>query len=560
MATSTLAPRSSGRRDAPKRPIARTRASIGVLLAAGVVAAVALTFLYYAASVHLVAGNSDGATVVLEGKAMAQGNVALAGWRLSLDSFGSVDVPFYALGVLLLGVRPALLHLVPAALAVLVVATGAVLAAAGHRRLAAGAGAASVIAILALPGPDLGFYLLQGPWHVGTALYCLVAFGCVALRPTPWRAAAAAAVLAAGMLGDFLTAALGVLPVLAAGLVAARRERRLRAAVPPVLAAIGAVVLAACGRLLEEAVGTFTLVNRNLPLSTHQLTNNVGFVFRRFPALLGLGAIPADPASNGPSAAQWLHLPAVVLVVVAVLAAAARLVTRLVRPRPARAGATSFTLLEDCLLFGVLADGAVFVLGAASNNPEYTKYLTPGVAFAVVLGGRLVAQLAAGARARRRGALAVGLVASALALVAGFAYDAAADVDPATQPAAALGSFLLAHHLRLGIGDYWSSSLVTVQTKGQVVVRPVALGYAGKLRRDDRQSADDWYQNQRFQFFVCDLARPWHGVNVATAEATFGKPASTYAVGSYRVLVWDHRVAVSLKVPAFHSPLQLYFR
>lgn len=557
MATSTVAPPSSGRRDAARRPVSRTRTQTGWLVGACAVAAVALTLLYYAVSVHLVAGNSDGATVVLEGKAMAQGNVALAGWRLSLDSFASIDVPFYALGVLLLGVRPALLHLVPAALAALVVATGAALAAAGHRRIAAGAGAASVVAILALPGPDLGFYLLQGPWHVGTALYCLVAFGFVAFRPTPWRAAAAAALLAAGMLGDLLTVALGSLPVLAAGLVAARSERRLRAAALPVLVALGAEILAVCGRLVEDAAGTFTLVNRNLPLSTHQLADNIGFVPRRVSALLGLGAIPADPASNGPSVAQWLHLPAVVLVAAAVLVATVRLVTRLVRPRQAPVAGTSLALLEDCLLFGLVADLAVFVVGAASNNPEYAKYLTPGVIFAVVLGGRLVAQMVAGSRAR---ALGAAFVASALALVAGFAYDAAAGVDSVTQPAAALGTFLLAHHLRSGIGDYWSSSLVTVQTDGQVVVRPVALGYADKLRRDARQSAYDWYGGQRFQFFVCDLARPWRGVNVATAEATFGEPSTTYAVGSYRVLVWRRRVAVRLEVSTVHSPLQLYFR
>src|SRR5580704_13729438 len=49
------------------------------------------------ASQHAFLGNSDGATVVLEGQSMSHGNAVLGGWDLSLDSFWSLDVVFYAL-------------------------------------------------------------------------------------------------------------------------------------------------------------------------------------------------------------------------------------------------------------------------------------------------------------------------------------------------------------------------------------------------------------------------------------------------------------------------------
>src|ERR1700722_10838730 len=49
----------------------------------------ALVALFYVASVHSLAGDSDGATVVLEGQAMSGGHVMLHGWALSLDSFWS---------------------------------------------------------------------------------------------------------------------------------------------------------------------------------------------------------------------------------------------------------------------------------------------------------------------------------------------------------------------------------------------------------------------------------------------------------------------------------------
>ena len=48
----------------------------------------------YAVTVHAnsAAVNSDGATVILQGRAVASGNVLLHGWILSLDSWWTLDV------------------------------------------------------------------------------------------------------------------------------------------------------------------------------------------------------------------------------------------------------------------------------------------------------------------------------------------------------------------------------------------------------------------------------------------------------------------------------------
>ena len=40
------------------------------------------------------------------------------------------------------------------------------------------------------------------------------------------------------------------------------------------------------------------------------------------------------------------------------------------------------------------------------------------------------------------------------------------------DPVATLASFLEAHHLHEGIGDYWSAAITTVESGGKVVVRP----------------------------------------------------------------------------------------
>ena len=203
----------------------RVRRPQALVVVAVVVGMAALVAFFTLASAHAVVGNSDGATVVLEGQAMGSGNVLLHHWSLSYDSFWSVDALFYMLGALAIGVRPVLLHLVPAVLASLVVLTGCALARVGRRGTAAVAAVVTVGALLALPGRVLAVFFFQGPLHVGTILFCLLAFAGLRHGRLGWGWAAAVALLAAGALGDFQTVALGMVPAFAGGVVAMARTR-----------------------------------------------------------------------------------------------------------------------------------------------------------------------------------------------------------------------------------------------------------------------------------------------------------------------------------------------
>jgi hypothetical protein len=119
----------------------------------------------------------------------------------------------------------------------------------------------------------------------------------------------------------------------------------------------------------------------------------------------------------------------------------------------------------------------------------------------------------------------------------------------ASQPAqpmtgADLASFLDAHDLRDGIGSYWVASITTVASGGKVAVRPVIGDDEGSIVQHDLQSSADWYAGHAFQFLVYDRALPWKGLDAATAVANFGPVARTYAVGTFRVLVWTHPISV----------------
>src|SRR5665213_1925760 len=78
----------------------RVRALVAIKVAVVVASGLVLfTWLLDTLSSHVFAGNSDGATVVLEGQSISAGHLLLQGWGLSRDSFWSIDAMFYALYV-----------------------------------------------------------------------------------------------------------------------------------------------------------------------------------------------------------------------------------------------------------------------------------------------------------------------------------------------------------------------------------------------------------------------------------------------------------------------------
>jgi hypothetical protein len=66
----------------------------------------------------------------------------------------------------------------------------------------------------------------------------------------------------------------------------------------------------------------------------------------------------------------------------------------------------------------------------------------------------------------------------------------------------------------------------------------------GKLGRYMKLSSAGWYAGQRFQFLVYQ-APVYQGVDSASATKTWGRPAHTYVVGGYHVLVWSNTFSVA---------------
>lgn len=519
---------------------------LGPRVACGVVAFAAAFTLLLDLSRHAVAANSDSATVALEGRAMLHGNLLLNHWTISLDSFWTIDALVNGAWTALLGLGDVLVNVAPASIAVVLIVVGgwiAMLDSARHHGLVA---ASVVVAILLLPSHALSFFFLQGPWHVGTALWCLFAF--LGLRSGRFGLGwiVAVAFLAAGLLGDIQMLALGVVPVFVAGLFATARTRRLRPGLSLLAASPASVLLAFGVREIALSVGTFTFKEAHHTAHLARMEHNLGHLMAWGASLFGVIAGPYR-GPHVPVVLELAHLVVLVFVLFALVYAVVLLVRGVVRPVGEASADAPRWRMDDLLLFAAAGDAGVFEVLSLSNNILYARYLTAGLIFSVILAARMTARMLSSSRLRvpvaPLGVLAALLVAC---LSANVVLELRGAEPP--QPAVALVHYLEHHHLTLGVGDYWAASVVTLESGGTVNIRPVVANLHHLIVPDGRQADGSWYLGQHFQFLVFETL-PYGRVDEATLTRTFGAPAHLDRVGRYFVATWRHELTLSR--PAF---------
>lgn len=545
-----------------------------VWLLGAIVAVGGLAGLFFAVSVHAGIGNSDGASVILEGASIARGNLWLHGWRLSLDSYWLEGALAYAAAVSVVGARPELLHAIPALLAALVVVVAMALAREQRRGASAGVAMVVVAAVLVLPTPSLVGALLFGPLHIGTVLFALVAFYGLRSGRIGWGWAVAILLFAAGIDSDLLIVTYGIVPALLAGVVASLRLRSWRAGIPSASAAVVGGLLGELVRLIVSHLGGFAIAGAGPLASPSQMLANLGATLRYSAGMLGARPGPSG-TDGGPLALLLAHVILVGFLCVALVLGIVRLGTgvlgrdRLRAPTPEHPEASARTAsapagaspdkeprvpwyrsehdgwhLDDMLVIAWFGSVASYLALATNSSPAYTRDLTASVVVLAILGGRVLAR-AFSTRppsARRRAVTAVALGAICC-FAASFGFIVARPVP--VQPAQQLAAWLEAHDLHSGVGAYWCASITTLESEGDVVVRPVTEEPGERLARYGRESSASWYRGQRFDFLVFEPSAPFGGVSASTAEATFGPPSAVHRVGPYEVLTFAEPFSIS---------------
>src|SRR5580704_4781639 len=440
-------------------------------VAAFVLAAAALFAVYLRLS-RTVPENSDEANLLLQASDVLHGNVLLHGWYKADVSFYTTELPQYVLLVILFGVHANTAHIAAAMTYTLAVVLAVLVARGGFTTRAA------VIRLLITAGimmaPQLGigvFALILTVGHIGTAIPVLLIWLLLDRAPARWWVPVLTGLgLAWALIADELVLVIGVGPLalvcVLRVLEAAVREHSLSRGVAArtyelslIAAAAAATGLAWVAARVLRALGGYILTPVPFGFTLHDLPANLHSLWA-VPQIFG-----ADyrGLAGGPYYTALLHMVSLALVGLALLLLAWRFFS----------GAT---LVDQVLGVAIAGNIGLFVVtSAGAEGPHEIAVVAPfGAALAArMLTGRArqpVAdpQRAPGSRAGRALARRARVVAAVAGLVVllgylgGLAHDV---VRPAAPPdGSQVASWLEAHHLRYGLGGYWESSIVTVET------------------------------------------------------------------------------------------------
>jgi hypothetical protein len=477
--------------------------------------------------------SSDPANSALQAWDMLHGHLLLHGWIVGYATFYTFELPliafveiFFGLSILSVQMAVALVYLIVTACAVAIAVTDS-------RGASRAVRAGVVVAVLAAPALVISdmWIPLAFPDHTGTTVFLLVS--CLLIDRAPGRRFTApllCLILCAGQISDTTVryvAVPAILLVCGYQVLAARTIKTGDAA--NLVAAAVSVPLSLAVRALMRHLGAYLMVAPKTQIApVSRWPDNAAVTWYALRMLFGIKAGPgASPAGA-----------AAVFGFACLFVAVAGLVRVLWRWRTARRA-------DQVLLVAIVLNIGAYTISMLPNQwvPNDIVAVLPAAA---ILGARaLVPAHIAG----RLTALAAGVaVAVAAALVP---LSLAATRSAAIAPVAQLTAWLQARGLRYGLGGYWDGSAVTLQSGGRVQVRTVRVN-GPEITPWAWEMYTGWYDPSRHyaNFVIVDLVNHDLGPQ---AERFFGKPASTYRVGGWKILIYDKNVLREVKPPELGS-------
>ena len=516
------------------------------------VLAVACLFTLYWRQSESVALSSDGASIVLQARAMLHGNLLLHNWRLADVTFYTTELPQYALIESVLGLGARVVHLGAAMTYTLLVLLAALLARGRSRGGAGWVRALLAAGIMMAPQLSATQILLLSPDHTGTALPVLVTWLVIdRVTPDRWKAARWLVPLAVFvlmtwiMIGDSIVLLTCIAPLVLVVLIRScpgliRRGERPASRWYELSLAGAAAVAGGLGwaapRVISD-LGGYRQAPVESGTTVAALHHQAWVTFQAVLELFGANVYNAGPGIE--AVFVWLHLVGAILVICALILALGRLYR--FQDLVVSVFAVAIVINVGTYMF---SSHALDILGAR----EIAAVLPLGA----VLAGRVLAEpllnmVQAAGRAEIWLLSAFGAVVAA-GYLGTLAYGAARPpAPPANQP---LASWLVAHGLTDGLAGYWEANSTTLASGGRVQVSGVTVAPDGELVPYEWETDDtDYNPSLRDATFVVaggPAPLPWVQ---SAALHTFGRPERIYRHDGYTIMVWDTNLLSRLGHP-----------
>jgi hypothetical protein len=509
------------------KPEGRAVAARLVWPASFVAAAVLLFFVYLRLS-RTTAVTADFASVAVMAQDMLHGNLLLHGWLITDVSFYMTELPQFMVIEYLRGFTPDVVHVAAAMTYTLVLLLAALLAKGDAK------GRQALVRVLVAGGimvaPQLGApanILLLSPDHFGTQVPLLLVWLLIdRARPRWYVPVAAGLILAVVQVGDRITAAVAIAPLVVVcgvrvyGAVVQRSEPLISRWYELSLAAasILAMGVASVAAKLITAHGGYTQMS--LQTTFASVGDMPAHFWLTVQGVFGMfGAQFFGQHLGSYAAFAVLHLAGV--------AVAGWAFWRAIRQFSRQ------DLVVQVLTVAIILNLVLYMFNSVMPwNFWGTREISGVLPMGAVLAGRLAADRLVATRLAP--AMAVVLLGYVFALGHGITHPA----PPAWGQDAA--GWLEGHHLTYGLSEYPQANTITLDSGGRVQVRDPAW-LNGIPAPGNYQSKVSWYDPRlHYANFVVALSEPHGGASFISyqARAAFGPPARTYRFHGYVIMVW----------------------
>ena len=510
-----------------------------LLRVGGLLLAAAGLFILYFRQSRVASFNSDGAAQVLQAQDMLHGNLLLRGWWTGDVSFYTTELPEYMLAGLVRGLRPDVVHICGALTYTLTVLLAALLARGRAKGLAGVVRALLAVGIMLAPSIAGGTpVLLENPDHFGTAVPILLILLVLDRAQERWYVpVVVCGLLAWAQVADELAVVAVAVPV---GAVAVVRLVVLAIRLRPLrefwydtalgMAATVSILLAAGTDKAIRALGGFDLLPlpQQLLATRSQLPGHIRALAETLLLLFGANG----QGNHGLAFLAQFHLIGLALAGLALLAAIVWYVTRVDR-------------VTQVVVAAAVATMAAAILTVELSSAGQAHEVAVLLPFGAVLAGRVLPGLLPDrVRAARRALLPAGGAWLAVGLAA-LCY--AATGTPVAAENMPLAGWLTAHGYTEGLAAYWQASSTTVDSGGKTLVAPVTdQGTAVYAWEADAAWYDPGTRRANFVVAMENPDGPPGGIAVSAGQEFFGRPAHTYRVDGYVIMVYRYNLLTRL--------------
>ncbi len=476
----------------------------------------------YLYEARIVLHSSDNASILLQAYDFIHTSKILQGWYLPADSYVTIDMPFYVLGLLSGFDMPVLMKIIPALLYTGIVFSGMYLASFGKKGKPKILAIMAFLAIVAFPSYNTATQVLQGPIHIGTILGVLLAL--IAYCCYKEYSHKIVSLLILGILtlllvvGDPMSEVILVAPILLVeGILLYKKRFRSRSQ----YAIIGTILSGTlCAFYVQHIwkhyihIQTFnTLTFENMSTAMKRTQDAIQIVFSLFH-----GDFFQKHVSSPKIIPVLLNAAFILLLAIGT----SKWVKKIFSLE------TSQDALITVLVLAMTGNLFFYIFTNISNVPVL-RYLLPVFIFMGIVAFSLLSYI----KKRELYIIILGVFMLNSSLSMYMLYR----TPPAIQPENAVISFLQQKHLTKGIGQYWSAASITGQSNYAITIRQVKVIH-NQIHLDPVLANDNWFSDDSLKDCQFIIYRTVDKGFYNASVGSFGKPDRVYTVGTYIILAW----------------------